>query len=118
MEGKCKYCGVTMLSGSFKECDACYQNLLDTTDAPAEQKVVGDHIEFSEQINQPDYYNWHPSGIACVDISEHFPGNIAQAVQYIYRAGRKPGEPAEKDYSKAVWFLLREIQRLKKLEMK
>lgn len=73
-----------------------------------------DPKQFDSTINQPDYYNWHPTGISCIDISEHFPGNVAQAMQYIYRAGRKPGEPAKKDYSKAVWCLLREIERLNK----
>jgi hypothetical protein len=71
-----------------------------------------DRTQFDSTINQPDYYNWHPTGISCIDISEHFPGNVAQAIQYIYRAGRKPGEPAHKDYAKAVWCLLREIERL------
>jgi hypothetical protein len=70
--------------------------------------------QFDKTINQPDYYNWHPTGISCIEISEHFPGNVAQAIQYIYRAGKKPGEPAQKDYSKAVWCLLREIERINK----
>ena len=60
----------------------------------------------------PDYYKWHPSGVECIAISEAFSANLGQAIQYIWRHGRKEGQPAVKDLEKAAWFIRREIERL------
>lgn len=60
----------------------------------------------------PGYYKWHPAGVECIAISEAFSANLGQAIQYIWRHGRKEGNSAVKDLEKAVWFVRREIQRL------
>jgi hypothetical protein len=59
-----------------------------------------------------DYYRHEPTGIFCGDISQHLPGNLAQALQYVWRAGKKPGESQVSDYKKAAWFLRREADRM------
>lgn len=64
-----------------------------------------------EEVNHPPHYNWHPVS-ECIAISEWFPANLAQAIQYIWRCGYKPGVDAHKDLDKAIWFLQREKQRL------
>lgn len=38
--------------------------------------------------------------------------NLGNAVKYIGRAGRKPGETALEDLRKARWYLSREVERL------
>jgi hypothetical protein len=52
--------------------------------------------------------------LQAVDVGEAFDLNHrrATAVEYIIRAGKKPGEPAETDIAKAIWWLNRELDRL------
>jgi hypothetical protein len=58
----------------------------------------------------PDHYNNHPSGIECIQITEHFNYCRGNAIKYIWRAGEK-GDAIE-DLRKARWYVDREIQRL------
>lgn len=37
---------------------------------------------------------------------------LGNAIKYISRAGRKPGQPATLDLDKAIWYLQRERSRL------
>lgn len=67
----------------------------------------------NDNINHPQHYTSHPSGVECIDIIEHYPFNIGNAIKYLWRAGRK-GDTIE-DLEKAKWMVEREIQRLKKL---
>ena len=60
----------------------------------------------------PEHYKGHPSGIECIQITEHMNFNLGNAVKYIWRAGLK-GE-ADADLRKARWYLEREIERIKK----
>ncbi len=60
----------------------------------------------------PPHYKQHPSGVECIDIVEHMTFNLGNAVKYVWRAGGK-GDVIE-DLEKAVWYLRREIERLKK----
>lgn len=60
----------------------------------------------------PDHYKSHPSGVECITVSEWFSGNLAQAIQYIWRHETKNGI---EDLRKAKWFLDREIARLEKM---
>ena len=66
-----------------------------------------------DNINHPQHYTSHPSGVKCIDIIEHYPFNIGNAIKYLWRAGRK-GDAIE-DLEKAKWMVEREIQRLRKL---
>lgn len=63
----------------------------------------------SDPIN-PDHYKSHPSGIECIDVTEHFSFNLGNAIKYLWRAGLK-GRQIE-DLNKAVWYIQREIKRL------
>ena len=65
-----------------------------------------------DNINHPQHYTSHPSGVECIDIIEHYPFNIGNAIKYLWRAGRK-GDAIE-DLEKAKWIVEREIQRLRK----
>jgi len=67
--------------------------------------------------DHPDYYGWHPVA-ECIEVSQHFNGNLAQVIQYIWRCGRKPGVGAVKDLEKAISFLRFEIDRIKRFEHK
>lgn len=50
---------------------------------------------------KPDYYK-HPSGIECKDISKYLSAALAQAFQYVWRAGNKPNNDMIVDLNKAL----------------
>jgi|688.fasta_scaffold1250122_2 hypothetical protein len=60
-------------------------------------------------VNHPPHYTQHPSGVECIDITEHFNFNLGNAIKYIWRAGLK-GDSVE-DLRKAAWYVQREIER-------
>ena len=57
------------------------------------------------------YKNKKIAGAECKDIAEHFNFNLGNAIKYIWRAGTKKNEPAEKDLRKAVDYLYFEIEK-------
>ncbi len=66
----------------------------------------------NSNVDHPAHYNWHPV-IECIDVVEEFTSpNIASAIEYLWRAGRK-GDAIE-DLKKAAWRINREIERLKR----
>jgi Protein of unknwon function (DUF3310) len=66
----------------------------------------------TDAVNNPAHYNAHPSGIECIQITEHMNFNLGNAVKYIWRAGLK-SDSAVTDLEKAAWYVRREIERLK-----
>ena len=64
----------------------------------------------NDNVNHPKHYTSHPSGVECIEITEHFNFNIGNAVKYCWRAGLK-GEQVE-DLRKARWYIDREISRI------
>jgi hypothetical protein len=73
----------------------------------------------SSDVNHPKHYSSHPSGIECIQITEHCNFNVGNTIKYLWRAGIKTEEgksPADKqieDLQKAAWYISREIKRLK-----
>lgn len=63
-------------------------------------------------VNHPAHYTRHPSGVECIQITEHMNFCRGNAVKYIWRAGDKGNEI--EDLKKAVWYVEREIARLQK----
>jgi hypothetical protein len=64
----------------------------------------------SDNVNHPRHYTKHPSGVECIQITEHMTFNLGNAVKYIWRADLK-GKQVE-DLKKAVWYINREIERI------
>ncbi|UEA61382.1 DUF3310 domain-containing protein [Gordonia otitidis] len=60
-------------------------------------------------VNHPKHYTEHPSGIECVQITEHMGFCLGNAVKYIWRADLKGN--AIEDLEKARWYIDREIRR-------
>jgi hypothetical protein len=67
----------------------------------------------SEAVNHPKHYVSHPSGIECIQVTEHMGFSLGNAVKYIWRADLK--NDTIEDLEKAAWYLAREIERRKKL---
>lgn len=70
----------------------------------------GDNMK-KDLINHPPHYTKHPSGIECIQITEHMNFCLGNAVKYIWRANEK-GKQIE-DLEKAKWYIEREIARIK-----
>ena len=69
-------------------------------------KVIG---KAADMVNHPPHYTKHPSGVECIEITEHMNFNVGNAVKYLWRADHKNGL---EDLKKARWYVDREIQRL------
>lgn len=63
-----------------------------------------------DAVNHPAHYTAHPSGIECIQITEHMNFCRGNAIKYIWRAGEKGNEV--QDLEKARWYIDREIKRL------
>jgi hypothetical protein len=64
----------------------------------------------TDPIHHPRHYTRHPSGVECIEITEHMNFNLGNAIKYIWRAGEK-GDAVE-DLRKAQWYIEREIARM------
>lgn len=62
-----------------------------------------------DPVNHPKHYTDHPSGIECIQITEHMGFNLGNAVKYIWRCDLK--KDAIEDLKKAVWYVQREIAK-------
>lgn len=62
-----------------------------------------------DMVNNPKHYTDHPSGIECIEITEHMGFCLGNAIKYIWRADLK--NDAIEDLNKAIWYIHREIKR-------
>lgn len=62
-----------------------------------------------DPVNFPQHYRQHPSGIECIQITEHMGFCLGNVVKYVWRADLKAD--AIEDLKKARWYLDREIAR-------
>lgn len=62
-----------------------------------------------DPVERPAHYTSHPSGMECIEITEHMGFCLGNAVKYIWRADLKGN--AITDLKKAIWYLNREIAR-------
>ena len=69
-------------------------------------------IKMSDPVNSPKHYTGHPSGIECIQVTEHMNFCLGNAIKYIWRADLK--HDAIEDLEKARWDITREIDRRKK----
>jgi hypothetical protein len=67
-----------------------------------------------DTVNKPKHYTSHPSGVDCIQITEHMGFNLGNAMKYIWRADLK--SDAMEDLRKAEWYIRREIEKRTKIE--
>lgn len=63
----------------------------------------------TDNVNHPKHYTDHPSGIECIQVTEHMGFNLGNCIKYVWRADLKHN--AIEDLKKARWYLDREIQK-------
>lgn len=59
-------------------------------------------------VNHPPHYTQHPSGVECIEITEHMSFLMGNAIKYLWRADLKGGI---EDLKKAKWYIEREIAK-------
>ena len=59
-------------------------------------------------VNHPPHYTSHPSGIECIQITEHMSFLMGNAMKYLWRADLKNGV---EDLKKAAWYIQRELEK-------
>lgn len=95
--------------GAHTECRVCYCQAfvrpIPNVDTTATRAV-------HDPVSRPVHYTSHPSGVECIDVVEHMPFNLGNAVKYIWRAALKGAQ--EQDLKKAIWYLERELKRVGK----
>lgn len=98
--------------------DAFYE---DSANDISEQCTSGNSMQPAEDnVNHPSHYTSHPSGVECIEITEHYDFCVGNAIKYLWRAGLK--QDADKteldkeleDLQKAKWYIDRKISLLTK----
>jgi hypothetical protein len=80
----------------------------------------GDHYEsllrhpvfsqgYIDNVDRPKHYTSHPSGIECIQITEHMGFCLGNAIKYIWRADLK--QNTKEDLEKAIWYINQEMKK-------
>ncbi len=72
---------------------------------------MDDENQKFDSVTKPKHYNSHPSGLECIQITEHMNFNLGNVVKYLWRTNHKNGL---EDLRKAAWYLNREIERIER----
>lgn len=78
----------------------------------AEDAILQEFADSGDPVNHPPHYTSHPSGVECIQITEHMGFCLGNAVKYIWRADLKGN--AIEDLKKARFYIDREIERREK----
>jgi hypothetical protein len=76
--------------------------------APAPDEGPSD----DDGVNFPDHYRASPSGVECIQVTEHMNFCRGNAMKYLWRAGLKDKASEARDLAKARWYITREIARI------
>lgn len=64
----------------------------------------------NDPVNHPSHYTSHPSGVECIQVTEHMGFNLGNAFKYLFRRSIKH-ENDGVDMKKALWYVDREVQK-------
>ena len=120
---ECKTCFYSELDGKIHPCNDCegYDKWVSHTiyikqniskplsEAIKEWVDCKEDEEIVDIVNQPPHYTEHPSGIECIQVTEHMGFNLGNAIKYIWRCDLK--KDAIEDLKKAKWYIEREIDK-------
>lgn len=97
---------------------AHYENQIEeeiTTATKVDEAIYDFQVSYVQEeaendaVNNPKHYTNHPSGIECIQVTEHMGFNLGNAMKYIWRCDLK--KDAIEDLKKARWYLDREINK-------
>ena len=69
-----------LINDNGEKCGVCNDNISNYFRLP---------IDEPDNVNHPEHYTSHPSGIECIEIARHYPFSIGNAIKYLWRAGLK-----------------------------
>ena len=93
---------------------AVYQDpMAQTNGSPIEDVDTVDSVE-NDPVNHPSHYTAGKIEVIVFLEDQGFPFHLANAVKYICRAGKKDPAKTEEDLRKAIWYISRYIEFLKK----
>lgn len=75
-------------------------------------------MEVKDNVNHPEHYTSHPSGIECIEVIRHYCFSIGNAIKYLWRAGLKKdasltdNQKEIEDLKKAIWYIKDRIKQL------
>ena len=107
----CQWCGVPFIGNEEFCCDehkiAHYERV--------QMQGMKHDPERRPEIDHPEHYGGADDPYEAIKVIEAWELNFntGNAVKYICRAGKKPNVKAVVDLEKAVWYLQREIAKLK-----
>ena len=81
--------------------------------SPMQERIGAtiERITKPDAVNHPSHYTQHPSGVECIQITEHMSFTMGNAMKYLWRADLKNGV---EDLKKAIWYIQREISKREK----
>lgn len=117
---ECKTCFYSELDGKIHPCNDCEgydkwvnRSIFIKESAKPLSEAIKEWVDCKEEevdvVNQPPHYTEHPSGIECIQVTEHMGFNLGNAIKYIWRCDLK--KDAIEDLKKAKWYIDREINR-------
>ena len=69
----------------------------------------------TDMVNHPPHYTSDPSGVECIQITQHRNFCVGNAIKYLWRAGLKNRElegSMTEDLKKAIFYINKEIERI------
>jgi hypothetical protein len=118
---KCKTCFYSELYGGIHPCVDCFnydkwvkRDIYIRDAAQPLSEAIKEWVDVKEEdqediVNKPKHYTEHPSGIECIQVTEHMGFNLGNAIKYIWRCDLK--KDAIEDLKKAKWYIDREIDK-------
>jgi hypothetical protein len=116
---KCKTCFYSELYGGTHPCVDCFnydkwvkRDLYIREASMPLNEAIKEWVDCKEEddvVNKPKHYTEHPSGIECIQVTEHMDFNLGNAIKYIWRCDLK--KDAIEDLKKAKWYIDREISK-------
>ncbi len=64
-----------------------------------------------DMVNHPPHYTSHPSGVECIQVTEHMGFCVGNVVKYLWRADEKHDDGGIEDLKKALWYVQGEISK-------
>ena len=122
---ECKTCFYSELDGKIHPCNDCEgydkwvnRSIFIRESAKPLSEAIKEWVDCKEEevdvVNQPPHYTEHPSGIECIQVTEHMGFNLGNAIKYIWRCDLK--KDAIEDLKKAKWYIDREIDKRERSE--
>ncbi len=116
---QCKTCFYSELHGGTHPCVDCVsydkwvkRDLYIRESSMPLNQAIKEWVDCKEEddvVNKPKHYTEHPSGIECIQVTEHMGFNLGNAIKYIWRCDLK--KDAIEDLKKAKWYIDREIDK-------